>query len=115
MANHRVQCPQQPVNLAFVVNIMISKVIKLVVQVSPKSKNPRVIKTVLGFKFFLTSSPVCGRANAELVHTIAQILSVPRSKISVATGHASKIKFLQIITLLSIEEIQQKIEKVIEV
>lgn len=83
---------------------------KLFLVVSPNSKNPRIEKNLGIFKFFLSSPPAEGKANQELIKTIAKILRTPSSQIKIIQGLSSKKKVIEILSGLN----QETIEKILE-
>ena len=83
--------------------------ISLVVQVSTGVKH-KFVKEVLGiFRFGISSPPIDGRANKELIQTVAKILEVAPSDIKIVRGLSSKTKTLEIFTNLSSEDAIKKI------
>ncbi len=65
------------------------------VRVNPRSSSAQIAGPKgdrLGIR--LTSPPVEGRANEELVRLLAKKLRVPRSSITILTGHSSREKVL---------------------
>lgn len=102
-----------PSGLSIRLFIEVFHIIKLAVIVSPKSKKPRIVRTIAGFKFFLSSPPIGGKANTELELVLSEILSLPRSKVSVISGHKSKLKCLQIDTDLTVQELERCIQRAI--
>lgn len=70
--------------------------VKISVLVAPNSKR-KCVKYILGmFKFCLSSPAVDGRANQELIETVARILSLPKKAIRLVGGLTSKHKRLEI-------------------
>ena len=71
--------------------------VKLGVEVSPKSRRPGVIgRRGDVLKVRVAAPPEGGRANDELVKTVADFLGVPRSTITIARGGSSRRKLLDI-------------------
>jgi len=67
------------------------------VRLTPKSSAARVAgaglhgeKAVL--KAYVTAPPEDGKANAALIHVIAEWLGVPKSAVTVASGQKSRLK-----------------------
>ncbi|MEP7214061.1 MAG: DUF167 domain-containing protein [Acidobacteriota bacterium] len=70
---------------------------KLTVRVVPRSSRSEIIGEHDGaLKIKLTSPPVDGAANAELIALIAKKLGVPRSNVEITSGESSKTKQLRI-------------------
>jgi hypothetical protein len=87
---------------------MTSKSI-LDITVSPKSsKNKISIDERKHMKVYLTSPPVDGKANADLIALFSKSLKVPKSDIEIISGLKSKKKRL-VIFGLTLEEILKKI------
>ncbi|NGX44741.1 MAG: hypothetical protein K1060chlam3_00916 [Candidatus Anoxychlamydiales bacterium] len=69
----------------------------LKVKIIPKSK----VNQIIGFeedtlKIRIKASPEKGKANKELIRFIAKSLSIAQSRISIISGHTSRLKKLQI-------------------
>ena len=69
----------------------------LKVKIIPKSK----VNRILGFeedilKIRIKASPEKGKANKELIRFIAKSLSIAQSRITIISGHTSRLKKLQI-------------------
>ena len=70
---------------------------KLTVRVVPRSSRSEIVGEHDGaLKIKLTSPPVDGAANAELIALIAKKLGVPRSDVEITSGESSKTKQLRI-------------------
>jgi len=67
------------------------------VRVHPRAKK-NAITGVLGeaLKLSLTTPPVEGRANEACIEFFAKLLKVPRSSITIASGHASRNKVIRV-------------------
>jgi uncharacterized protein (TIGR00251 family) len=88
---------------------MASKSI-LDITVSPKSsKNKISIDESNHMKVYLTSPPVDGKANTELIALFSKSLKIPKSDIEIISGLKSKKKRLVILGL-TLEEIFRKIQ-----
>lgn len=69
----------------------------LTVKVIPKSPTPGVAGWQHGIlKVKVSSPPVRGRANEELIHLLAEYLGVRREKINILSGGGSRLKRLVI-------------------
>ena len=70
---------------------------KLEVEVSPKSRRPGVVGRCGDvLKVRVAAAPERGRANDELIETVADFLGVPKASVSVARGGSSRRKLLDI-------------------
>jgi uncharacterized protein len=80
------------------------------ITVSPKSSKKRISIDENNFmKVYLTSPPVDGKANEELIALFSKSLKVPKSDIEIISGEKSKKKRLMILGL-TIEEIISKLK-----
>lgn len=69
------------------------------VKVKPNSKNPRVEAAGDGgLTAWLQSPPVDGRANEELIARLAGYYGVPKSRVRIKSGAASRNKVVEIDT-----------------
>jgi uncharacterized protein YggU (UPF0235/DUF167 family) len=68
----------------------------LKVRVAPRSKCERVVRDEEGWKVYVTSPPVEGRANKAVCEAIARALHLPKSAVSIRAGQTSRIKVLAI-------------------
>lgn len=67
------------------------------VRVTPGSSKPRVEERSDGtFRVYVSASPDKGKANSEMLRSIAKHLGVPGSAITIIRGHASRVKLLRI-------------------
>jgi uncharacterized protein (TIGR00251 family) len=70
---------------------------RLCVQVAPRAAANRLLGPYRGaLKVALTAPPVEGAANAALIAYLAEVLGVPRSRITLISGAASRAKLLHI-------------------
>jgi len=72
-------------------------------------KNDCVIDENGKIKWYLKSAPEKGKANQELVRSIAGLLCVPQNTISILTGSSGRKKRVKIDTILSKEDVLKKI------
>lgn len=80
------------------------------ITVSPKSSKKKIsIGENNHMKIYLTSPPVDGKANAELIALFSKNLKVPKSDIEIISGLKSKKKRIAIFGLTP-EEIFKKIQ-----
>lgn len=74
------------------------------VKVHPRAKR-NAVAGELGdaLKLSLTAPPVEGKANQACIEFVAQLLSVPRSSVSIAAGESSRQKFIRVAGLSAAE------------
>jgi uncharacterized protein len=79
------------------------------VKVQPRAKKNAVIGE-LGdaLKLALTAPPVDGRANEACILFFANLLDVPRSSVTIASGETSRRKIIRV-TGLSADEVRRRI------
>ena len=69
------------------------------VKVKPNSKNPRIEEAPDGaLTVYLKSPPIEGRANEELIARLAGHYKVPKSRLRIKSGAASRNKLIEIET-----------------
>ncbi|NGX41112.1 MAG: hypothetical protein KR126chlam4_00948 [Candidatus Anoxychlamydiales bacterium] len=67
------------------------------VKIIPKSKVNQIISFEEDtLKIRIKASPEKGKANKELIRFIAKSLSIAQNRISIVSGHTSRLKKLQI-------------------
>ncbi len=67
------------------------------VRVKPKSREPRIEEATDGtLVAWLRSPPIEGRANHELMERLAEHFGVPRSRVRIRSGSASRLKLVEI-------------------
>jgi uncharacterized protein (TIGR00251 family) len=83
--------------------------ISFAVKVQPKAKK-NAITGELGdaLKITLTAPPVEGRANEGCIEFFANLLKVPRSSVSIASGETSRRKVIRV-RGLSAEELRKRL------
>jgi uncharacterized protein (TIGR00251 family) len=81
------------------------------VKVHPRAKK-NAVTGQLGdaLKVSLTTPPVEGRANEACIEFFAKLLKVPRSSVTIASGHASRNKVLRIAGLTA-DELRKRLEQ----
>jgi hypothetical protein len=81
------------------------------VKVHPRAKK-NAITGELGtaLKLSLTSPPVDGRANEACIEFLANLLKVPRSSVTIASGQTSRQKVIRV-SRLSAEELRRRIAR----
>ena len=79
------------------------------VKVHPRAKKS-AITGELGdaLKVSLTAPPIDGKANEACIEFFARLLEVPRSSVTIASGHTSRQKVIRV-TGLSAEEVRKHI------
>ena len=79
------------------------------VKIHPRAKQ-NAITGVLGdaLKVSLTAAPVEGRANGACIEFFANLLKVPRSSVTIASGEKSRSKVIRVAGL-SAEEVRKRI------
>ena len=69
---------------------------ELRIRVTPRAGRNAVAATDDGLRVYTTSAPADGEANAAVVKLVAKALKVPKSRISIKRGRASRDKLLTI-------------------
>ena len=79
------------------------------VKVQPRAKR-NAITGALGdaLKLTVTAPPVEGRANAACIEFFANLLKVPRSSVTIASGESSRNKVIRVVGV-SADEIRRRI------
>jgi uncharacterized protein len=63
-------------------------------------------------KISLTAPPVDGKANQACIEFLAKVLNVPRSSISIVSGHGSRSKVIRV-TGISADDVRQRLQTLI--
>lgn len=72
------------------------------VKVQPRARNNGITGEIGdALKLSLTAPPVDGKANEACIAFFAEILKVPRSSITIASGHSSRRKVIRVAGLSS--------------
>lgn len=81
----------------------------LAVKVHPRAKK-NAVTGELGdaLKLALTAPPVDGRANQACIEFFANLLKVPRSSVTIASGEASRNKIIRVAGLSS-DEVRRRL------
>ncbi|MGC9970791.1 MAG: DUF167 domain-containing protein [Bryobacteraceae bacterium] len=67
------------------------------VRVKPNSKKPRIERAEDGALIaYLKSPPIEGKANQELIARLAERFGVPKSRLRIKSGLASKTKLIEV-------------------
>jgi uncharacterized protein (TIGR00251 family) len=79
------------------------------VKVHPRAKK-NAITGELGdaLKISLTAPPIDGKANEACIEFFAKLLKVPRSSVTIASGHTSRSKVIRVAGL-SAEEVRKRV------
>ena len=81
------------------------------VKVHPRAKKNAITGELgIALKLSLTSPPVEGRANEACIEFFANLLNVPRSSVTIASGQTSRQKVIRI-SGLSAEELRRRIAR----
>jgi uncharacterized protein (TIGR00251 family) len=79
------------------------------VKIHPRAKKNAITGEVGdALKLSLTAPPVDGKANAACVEFFANLLKVPRSSVTIASGQSSRRKVIRVAGL-SAEELKQRL------
>jgi uncharacterized protein (TIGR00251 family) len=72
------------------------------VKVQPRSSRNRIVKDANGyFKAYLNAPPVDGAANQACLALFSEMLRVPKSSVSLLSGHKSRNKAIKILGVSS--------------
>lgn len=71
--------------------------VRLAVQITPNARKTEVIGVLDdALKLKLQAQPIEGKANDALVRYLAEMLSVPRSAVTITHGHTSRRKLVEV-------------------
>lgn len=85
---------------------------KIKVYIQPNSKKSGYAGLYDGLpKIKITAPPVDGAANSEIIKIFSKLLNIPKSDVTISSGHVSRLKILDISTDKSCEEIIAILEK----
>ena len=103
-------CPLPFFNLAVIPIKADSSGATFAVKVHPRAKK-NAISGELGeaLKLSLTAPPVEGKANRAVVELIAELLSVPRTSVSIVAGESSRQKVIRVAGV-SAEQVRARLE-----
>jgi hypothetical protein len=80
------------------------------VKLHPRAKKNAITGEIgAALKLSLTAPPLEGRANEACVEFLANLLKVPRSSITIASGQSSRNKVVRV-TGLSAAEVQKRLQ-----
>lgn len=85
--------------------------ISFAVKIQPRAKK-NAVRGVIGdaMKLSLTAAPLEGRANQACIEFLAELLDLPRSSISIASGQTSRRKVIRIVGR-SVDDVASKLER----
>jgi hypothetical protein len=69
---------------------------KLKVKVIPNTKENKVLEENDGFKVYIKSPPVGGKANKELITVLAEFFQIRKSDVRIIRGERARKKVIQI-------------------
>lgn len=80
--------------------------IRITAQIAPNARKSEICGVLDdALKIRLQAQPIEGKANEALVRFLAEVLRVPRSTVSIAHGHASRRKIIEVsASALSVED-----------
>jgi len=79
------------------------------IRVHPRAKKDGITGEMGdALKVSLTAPPIEGRANDACVAFFAKLLKVPRSSVSIASGHGGRNKIVRIVGL-SVQQVQERL------
>ncbi len=79
------------------------------IKVHPRAKKNAITGEIGdAFKVSLIAPPIDGKANDACVEFFAKLLKLPRSSVTIASGHSSRSKVLRI-SGLSVDEIRRRV------
>jgi uncharacterized protein (TIGR00251 family) len=85
------------------------EVLTFAIKVHPRARKSAITGELDGaLKVSLTAPPIDGEANAACIEFFAKLLKVPRSSVTIASGHGSRCKVIRV-RGLSAEEVQKRI------
>ena len=80
-----------------------------VVKVHPRAKKNAITGAIgNALKLSLTAPPIEGRANEACIEFLANLLKLPRSSVTIASGQNSRRKVIRVVGL-SAEEVRKRI------
>lgn len=81
--------------------------LRIAVQVMPNAGKSEVLEEIEGaLKVRLKALPIEGRANEALVRFIADLLDVPKSRVSVTHGLTSRLKLVEVESALDVATVK---------
>ena len=87
-----------------------SQGVSFAVKVHPRAKKNAITGEVGGaIKLALTAPPIEGKANQACIEFLANLLKVPRSSVTIASGQTSRNKVVRIAGLTA-KEVEQRLK-----
>lgn len=85
--------------------------IRISVQITPNAKKSEVIGILDDvLKIRLQAQPIEGKANEALIRFLADMLSVPKSAVTITHGHTNKRKVIEVsASALSVEGVRKSL------
>ena len=81
------------------------------VKVQPRAKKSSIVGEVgEALKLALTAPPIEGRANQACIAFLAELLNVPRSSVTIATGQSSRNKVIRVAGMTA-KQVQERLSK----
>lgn len=79
------------------------------IKVQPRARRNAIIGELgNALKVALTAPPIEGRANEACIEFFAELLNVPRSSISIVSGHSSRNKVIRV-ARVSLEDVEKRL------
>ena len=73
---------------------------KISIKTHPKSKKIEVLqKDAVHYEVWVREAPDKGRANEAVIKALSEHLGVPRSQLTISSGHTSRNKVIEVIRL----------------
>lgn len=69
---------------------------KITVTVKPNARKNSVEKDAFGYRVYTSATPVDGKANEAVIGLLAEYFDVPRSRMRILRGHASRTKTIEV-------------------
>jgi uncharacterized protein (TIGR00251 family) len=66
------------------------------IKVKPNSRNPRIEEADGGLTVYLKAPPVEGKANQELIASLAARYRVPKARVRIKSGAGSRNKIVEV-------------------
>lgn len=86
-----------------------SEGVSLIVRIHPRArKNALTGETGDALKLSLTAPPVEGKANAACIEFLANLLNLPRSSVTIASGQSSRRKTIRV-SGISADEVRNRL------
>ena len=81
------------------------------VKVQPRAKKNAIVGEVgEALKLALTAPPIEGRANQACIAFLAELLNVPRSSVTIATGQSSRNKVIRVAGMTA-KQVKERLSK----